>query len=47
MTKDLDSVVHNDHVEGEAEHVFWLDDAEKWKADHRKLLHMLMQGKLP
>ena len=43
MQEQFDSVVHNDHVEGEAEHVFWLDDAEKWRADHRRLLDMLMQ----
>ena len=44
MTMDRDSVVRNDHVEGEAEHVFWLDDAEQWRADHRRMLKLLMEA---
>ena len=43
MTNERDPVVEGDHIEGEAEHVFWLDDAEQWRADHRRLLKLLME----
>ena len=43
MADDVDPVVRDDHIESEAEHVFWLDDAERWRADHRRLLRVLME----
>lgn len=44
MAKKMEYAVQNDHIEAEAEHVFWLQDAEAWSDEHRNMLRKLMQA---
>lgn len=40
-TPKEDPVVRNDHLEDEAEHAIWLEEAVQWRDEHRRILAML------